>query len=1182
MQNFDSRLKLLSLNMGTVSRSALILGCSLICAPLASPAFAVDIDNDTTQPVETGTANSGAADDITVTDDTEIDISGQENTVAVTINSSHDVTLLGSLIAEDTDNTTGIRVVGSQTSNITINGEDGNEGVISLIEDYERTDSDGDGDEDGPLATGTGRTGILVDAGTTMTGNITLETDSSITVEGNNSGGILVGGALDGNFVTDGSVAVTGDNAQGLLFDEGVSGNILISGAVSARGENATAVEVNGDVGGALTIESTVLSTGFVSTTTTNYVSPTNENDDTPPLEERLDSDELLDNTGGVIVSGSVANGILVNGNVDDFISEEDTEDETKDTLDDFDENRSAGSITSFGSGAALRIAAETTGESIVIGPVVETVRDTTDDDEDGNDTETLATFNLDQGLINRGTIASNGLNVGFNAVGLELMGLADGSATVTVQGGLLNSGTISATAFEADGVAIQVGPSVDLGTLENSGTIFSSIATRENNTSTAILIQENATLTTLTNSGTITASSSGFGGQTTAIKDESGTLTTITNTGTIRASLLSDGREDDGTGSSIAVDLSASSADVIFNHFERAPVEDRNGDDAIDEDDTPNPIIAGDVLFGSGNDLFHLEDGAMAGDIDFGTGEATFELVDTALVGDTRFGGSSANLSISAGSTVQGDFAFGSASGTVNIANSIYTGALISDPSAALALTVQNSTASLLSETEVHLQSLDITGESTLGVSVDPQAPRTAPYVTVNGTANIGESAQIEPQLESIVRDGFSVTLVEADTLNFEGSLSDSITGAFPFIYNITLAETSGDTSTLDLNFDLKSADELGLDTNQNNALDAVLELGIDDDEIGAALGSLSDQAEFEQAYDLLLPQRTDASTRYLESQANSSFGALREHLALNRLTPARTSSFWAQQNYTRLEQDNETQSPGYNGRGLGVSAGYDRKLFGLDAVGVMVNLTDGQFEEKTGGTNPVTTTSVGFGGYVAEAFGPLNLQLAAQHALVDFGSTRRVFIGDYFSSVSGTWEGTADSASALATLEFGSGLLRASPRIGYDYISVSQDGYVEQGSNGLNLSVSEAETERTSASAGLELAAVWRRGTGGFQAGEAPVSAFGWSSDVTYRAAIDVGYRTALSSTPYEVTANFVGQDDLFVLTAQDEAEDAVTAGISFLATSDLLSLKFGANAETTDTGLAGTLNVTFRVRF
>ncbi|HBU36079.1 MAG TPA: autotransporter domain-containing protein, partial [Hyphomonas sp.] len=277
-------------------------------------------------PVETSTANDGQPDDITITEDGEIDLSDLPGTTAITVDSDNTITNDGEILAEDTDYVTAIAVRTGTTTGITHTGS------IELSEDYDREDEDDDDDVDGPLAIGTNRVGIDVENGGTITGNILLDHGSTLYIEGNDSAGVRIGSALDGDYTQQGTISVIGDNALGLSLEDDVASDVLISGAITVQGENASAVTIDGDVSGNVTIESSISSTGFTSTSSSNYIAPVYIDDDTEAVEDRRDADDLYDNANGVRITGSLGQGLLINGAVDDFTSEEDEDDETKDT----------------------------------------------------------------------------------------------------------------------------------------------------------------------------------------------------------------------------------------------------------------------------------------------------------------------------------------------------------------------------------------------------------------------------------------------------------------------------------------------------------------------------------------------------------------------------------------------------------------------------------------------------------------------------------------------------------------------------------------------------------------------------------------------------------------------------------------------------------------------------------
>ena len=808
-------------------------------------------------------------------------------------------------------------------------------------------------------------------------------------------------------------------------------------------------------------------------------------------------------------------------------------------------------------------------------------MRDTLDDDDDDDVTETLAVFDLEQGLINRGTILASGINIGFDATALDISGLADGTANVVIEGGMANSGTIRATAYEADSVAVQLGQGALVGTLENTGTITATTATTAANSAVALDIQDGASLTELTNDGTISGSSTGYGGQVTAIRDSSDTLHTITNTGAISASLSADGEGNDGTGTAYALDLSSQTTGTTIVQYERTAVEDINGDDEIDQDDITDPYIVGDILFGSGDDVLQILGGTLSGDIKFGAGSAEYVISDATTAGTITIGGDQFSISLDGGSQY-GSILLGSATGVLELANdSFLQGNLINKAGSDVELLISQSEVMFGEYTGFYGSSLSVTGDSLLTFSIDPAEARDTAYLNVDGQALVGSGTTIRPYLTSIVSSDFTVDLIEAGELSFDGGLETITTDALPWIYNVDLITEDADRDTLSLDFRLKTADELGLDINQASAYDAVLAVAVADDEFGTALGAITESDDFQQAYNLLLPQRNDASTRFLDSQFNSAYGALSDHLALARLAPGEATSFWLEETVSQIDAPSDTDIPGYNGRGFGLALGADWPVMGLDSVGVMLTVSDGRFEEKTGGLNPVSTSALGFGGYVAEAVGPLNVELAGQYAVVGFSSDRKIALPEYDTTVSAHWDGTALSSTARVSSDFGSGLIRLTPRVGLDYLRLDQDGYEETSTEALNLEVSDVQTDRFTASAGLGVAAVWNWAPDAYGVIGAP-SGYAQQSPTLIRLGADIGYRSVLSSTAYSADMNFVGYDDVFNLSAMESASDAVTASLSFTTVSDLLSARLGFGAEVSDEATALTAGATLRFRF
>jgi hypothetical protein len=304
-----------------------LLTSTCIVALAAPVAAETTISTTVPGPVRTSTVKAGAADDIL------INTTGVVNGTAaggVIIDSNHKLNNQGTIQVGNANNVAAVDIATGVTSGITLSGK------IIADESYTPTDTDNDGDLDGPFATGTGRFGIRTNGA--MTGNILITSTGSITVEGNNSAAIQLGGPLTGNFSTDGKIEVLGNNSVGVQLS-GVSGNARLGGTIAVRGENSVAVRSTGDVGGAMVLQGAIVATGYRLTTK-------------PADASKLDADDLLQGGPAVSIEGNVAKGIIVAVPPKDQ-STTDT-DEDDDGIEDSKEG--SGSITSYGSAAALRI----------------------------------------------------------------------------------------------------------------------------------------------------------------------------------------------------------------------------------------------------------------------------------------------------------------------------------------------------------------------------------------------------------------------------------------------------------------------------------------------------------------------------------------------------------------------------------------------------------------------------------------------------------------------------------------------------------------------------------------------------------------------------------------------------------------------------------------------------------
>lgn len=554
-----------------------LLAAAVALAPIAVAAgvHAETVVNDTrTTPIATATANNGAADDVTLGENGRINL---KNGAAITLNSNNNVTVnpAGQINFTDADDgAVGILALGGNTGSIVMNGH------IRIDDGYTATDTDSDGDLDGPFAEGTGRYGIRVTGPGALDGDITTGRNSNITVEGNQSYGLSLESDLTGDLFARGVIRVTGDESYGLRTTGAVSGDVRIAGDITAQGEASTGVSIEGDVGGRLTIESIIATTGFRYTTR-------------PPdsILEKLDADDFLVGGPALRIAADVGGGVLLGIAPTD--EDKDNDDEDNDGVPDAEQGVAA--ISSLGSAPAIEIGS--TARDITLGLV--------------------GTGDQAYGFINHGGVTANGVYDGFEATGILIGG---GGHAVTVAGGILNTGGVEARAFEADAFALRLADGADVPHLQTSGTIASLATSQNAHTTTALRIDAGASLTSLYNAGRIQAAGSGSNTSAYAIHDLSGSLSVIDNIGVIQAATVTHRDSDNNvvpvTGSAVAIDVSNNTTGVTLTQHVLVTDPDNPPASGIIA-----PVITGDVLLGSGADVVDIRDGFLYGRIDFGAG---------------------------------------------------------------------------------------------------------------------------------------------------------------------------------------------------------------------------------------------------------------------------------------------------------------------------------------------------------------------------------------------------------------------------------------------------------------------------------------------------------------------------------------------------------------------------------
>ncbi|WCP11876.1 hypothetical protein sphantq_00271 [Sphingobium sp. AntQ-1] len=698
----------------------------LVALTVADAAAETTISTATTTAVKTSTIASGAADDITIGSAGSITLTSG---AAVTVDSDNDVSNTGAITINDADNVTGILIAPGTTGNIT------NSGTITLTEDYSAEDEDDDGDIDGAFAEGANKKGIWIQSGAGHIGDIAHS--GTITIEGNQSAGIRLDGALTGDLSTSGAISVVGDNSHGVLAND-VTGDVTLRGSTSVLGANSIGAALLGDIDGALKIQGTIVSTGYRSTTR-----PTDTDD--------LDADDLLQGGSAVVIAGNVTGGVIFD--VPPTASDDDDEDDT-DIDDDglTDSTEGAASVVTYGSAAAVQVGAADSPTTI----------------------GAVAADSSGYGLIVNGAIAGYGIYDGVDANGLVVGGLG---GDVTIAKGILVDGTVAAISYDSNATALRLGSGASTGTIEVSGAVGATGSALENTSARGIVIDAGASVDAIKVSGTVGASaSSDEDGTAIAILDSSGTLSSLSNTGAISA---------DGGATNIAIDLSANGSGVTVTQ-------------ALASSTATAPSIIGDIRMGSGNDVLTVSAGAITGDLSLGAGNDSVSLSGTSsLTGDIAFGAGNANLTLADAAAVTGGIDFGGGAGTLTLGGaSSLTGAISNGGN--MAAVLNGGTLNATNSGAVALASLAASGTSTIGVTIDAATGVNTVY-DVAGAASFATGSQVKVNLTQVGGSEGDYVIVRAGSLT--GSPTLGATTLLPYMFKGSVAgDSTAGTVTLSI----------------------------------------------------------------------------------------------------------------------------------------------------------------------------------------------------------------------------------------------------------------------------------------------------------------------------------------------------------------------------------------------
>ncbi len=968
-----------------------------------SVAFAqTTINANQTTPIVTSTAGTGGTpSDVEITSGTTVN---PESGTAVTIDSDNSVTTAGTISISNSDNSTGIELQGGNTGNLTVTG-----GSIQLIEDYAPTDTDNDNVVDGPLAEGTGRTGILISGASPFAGNVTLQSGTTMTVEGNDSYGIRIMNAsgLTGNLETQGTISMLGANSHAISLGGALTGNYTNTGRINVRGENSSAIVSSGTLTGQLNNAGAITNTGY-------------RFSDRPSLAGRnlLSGDDLLQGGAAIEVNGNVTNGIFLERVITETTAEDGTVTQTVTAV---------SSVTQQGSAPAILIDGQ--GTPIAIGLVASIT-----DPNDANYVEAEQ-----YAFVNQGSLAATGVYDDINATTFEVR-------DATLENGLNNSSNMAASTFRSgnDGTAdvagstglarvIVFGDGAIADTINNSGLIIASVteatdeiyADRDNVVAArdlhavAIDIEANASLSRLINSNGISALITGRNGDAIAIRDRSGTLTYIENSGSILAAgLTSDSQNLQSTDFNlIAIDLSANTSGITLNQVAKV-------DEDLTDDITPAlPSISGDIFLGSGADSVNIGAGSVTGALAFGDGADS--------------------LTLSGGSS--------------------YTGAL-TDTDGLLTIAVSGgSTLSQTAATPINVTDASFDGTSVFRPTLDG-ATGNASTINSSGNITFADGATISPILNNVISStSTTFTILDAaGTLNLGGSLSSISALESPFMYDTTFALDPNDPNALIVTLDLRSTDALGLDSVQAQSFGTAFNAMQNNTGLANAFTNITDGAEFNRALNQLLPEFAAAARQFVVANVDGAVGAVGTHLDNARRSQDKPGGIWIEEFAYFADRDLAGLSEQYRGHGFGITGGLDTAFGPFHTVGINAGFATTEIEDVAGVDEPLDVITFQLGTYAGYSSGALGVEAYAGMGFNDFEASRRIEVGNFKESAQGDWSGTHYNGSLRAGYDIDVGekyWLR--PAVSVDYLRLNENAYTESGATGIALSVDERTSE-------------------------------------------------------------------------------------------------------------------------
>lgn len=1124
-------------------RRSLFAATSIIALATA-PAFSQDgggeeeeevtIDDTREEQVETATVNDGGRANLIIGSEGRVQLRGGRGP-AVRVNSNNNFTMdAGSRVEVlDVDENGDPLEDGASDGAVVVQVDPGVEGdidiggVISAVDSYLATndegevDSDGDGEPDvddpeadGPFARDLNKTGLLIGAvddefnalpdQEALTGNVFLRSSGTISVAGQDSYGLRTVTDVTGDILLDGGVSMRGERSRAISIEGNVGGDVSVA-SVRLSGPEGEGVYLGGDVGGGFRMIGTIEVSGY-------------------RISQRLSAafirqfeDEDLQNAGSaVVIAGNIVDGVFVaaSSNVR-YLS-------------------SGGAAIDIGQG----------GETITLGPVAlpdDYLAAEGEEDED----EDREQFN--HGFINQGSILANGIYDGRGTTAFLVGGFdEDGLLRAVILGGegFLNENIIEAVAFDAEAIGARFGAGTQADTIANTGTIQSRLqvgelddglgdddpetedvdeSIRGTGRSVALQLDANSDIRRILNDqGNIFAfAQRGVGSDAvvTAVVVNSDALEVIENTGSISASFFAVAPSDleDETGPRfVAIDASNHTTGLVIRQTQAL------NDDG--ESTGVEPLINGDIILGSGDDLLDLQAGTVDGSVEFGAGADRLVLNNASITGG------------------------------------------ITDSDGDLTIDVTNGTITLTGNDSLNLRDAIFREGGVLQIEVNA-FDREAAFVNASGDLVFEAGSDLNIALDNLVGEGATLTLISANNLDFaDESIID--TTQSPFLYNAEVTRAEDDENTLILTLTRRTADELGMNSAQAAAYDEAFAAFQSIEALGAAFAGVQTAEDFFGGYNQLLPEYAASAIQFALANNDAAAGALSARLRNARLAPDELAGIWAQEFGYFADRAGTTFGPGYRGQGVGLAVGIDRPLGPFYAVGLSLVGSASEIEDTTGFDEPMVALSGQVGTYAALDLGGIDVSGSLALGYDRFEIERNILLGDFSSTNTAEWSGWHIAGSAVAGRDFSAGQWTVRPEASLTWLTLFESGYTESVEDPANatLALIVDDRESTSISAAATVNVARRFGSRGSW----------WAPHLR------AGYRGEFDDTSAETIAQFGETGSPFTLRSETLPGSGFLLGLGLSAGSDYSTFTFAYDADVRDEFVRHVARLVIRLTF